>query len=61
MLEVWNRAAVIIQIESKVGAENAANIAAVEGGMFTLRVHIGRSKSCTDYTPDSGRFDGRSG
>jgi 2-keto-3-deoxy-L-rhamnonate aldolase RhmA len=32
MIDVWDRAGVIIQIESKVGAENAQAIAAVEGG-----------------------------
>lgn len=32
MLDVWARAAVIMQIESRLGADNAADIAAVEGG-----------------------------
>ena len=33
MFEVWDRAAVIMQIESRIGADNAAEIAKVEGGM----------------------------
>lgn len=36
MIDVWDRAGVIIQIESKVGAENAQAIAAVEGGESVL-------------------------
>lgn len=33
-MEIWDRAAVIVQVESKLGADMAAEMAAVPGGQY---------------------------
>ena len=48
MFEVWNRAAVIIQIESQVGADNAAEIAKVEGGKSMFNKENSNNSLCDD-------------